>query len=128
MAAGEDNDDRTRATDNVASPRDSARDLPRHSGERSAATGRTPGVGGRRDVMRSEAPEGSKSKSSAPLSPDAQDRHDVLVAAKALMQFPPKDGDPKIYQEWRARVEALLDYTDGGPRPDPTRAPLSTAL
>ena len=38
------------------------------------------------------------------------------------MQFPPKDGDPKIYQEWRACVEALLDYADGGPRPDPTRA------
>ena len=39
------------------------------------------------------------------------------------MQFPPKDGDPKIYQDWRARVEALLDYTDGGPWPDPTQAP-----
>ena len=39
------------------------------------------------------------------------------------MQFPPKDDDPKIYQEWRARVEALLDYADGGPRPDPTWAP-----
>ena len=39
------------------------------------------------------------------------------------MQFPPKDGDPKIYQEWRARVEALLDYADGGPRPNPTQAP-----
>ena len=39
------------------------------------------------------------------------------------MQFPPKDGDPKIYQEWRAHVEALLDYADGGPRPDLTRAP-----
>ena len=39
------------------------------------------------------------------------------------MQFPPKDGDPKIYQEWRARVEGLLNYADGGPRPNPTRAP-----
>ena len=38
------------------------------------------------------------------------------------MQFPPKDSDPKIYQEWRARVEALLDYADDGPRPDPTWA------
>ena len=73
--------------------------------------------------MRSEAPKGSKSKSSAPLSPDVQVRHDTLVAAKALTQFPPNDGDPKIYQAWRARVEALLDYADGGPRPDPTRAP-----
>ena len=44
------------------------------------------------------------------------------------MQFPPNDSDPKIYQAWRARVEALLDYADGGPRPDSTRAPLSTAL
>ena len=68
------------------------------------------------------------SKSSAPLSPDAQARHDALVAAKALMQFPPKDGDPNIYQEWRARMEALFDYADGDPRPDPTRAPLSMTL
>ena len=44
------------------------------------------------------------------------------------MQFPPKDSDPKIYQEWRARVEALLDYADGGPRPDPTRAPQSMVM
>ena len=123
MASGEDNDDRPRATNNMASPRDSARGLPRRSGERSAATGRTPGAEGRRDGMRSEAPEGSKSKSSAPLSPDAQAHHDALVATKALMQFPPKDGNPKIYQEWRARMEALLEYADGGPRPDPTRAP-----
>ena len=79
-------------------PRDSARDHPRRSGERSAATGRMPGAEGGRDRTRSEAPEGSKSKSSAPLSPDAQARHDALVAAKALMQFPPSDGDPKIYQ------------------------------
>ena len=64
--------------------------------------------------MRSENPKGSKSKSSAPLSPDAQARHDALVAAKALMQFPPNDGDPKIYQAWRACMEALLDYADGG--------------
>ena len=42
---------------------------------------------------------------------------------KAKMQFPRKDGDPKIYQEWRAHVEALLDYADGGPRPDPIRSP-----
>ena len=48
--------------------------------------------------MRSEAPEGSKSKSSSPLSPDALAHHDALVATKALMQFPPSDGDPKIYQ------------------------------
>ena len=85
--------------------------------------GKTPGADGRRDGARSEAPEGSKSKSLAPLSPDAQARHDALVAAKALMQFPSNDGGPKIYQAWRARVEALLDYADGGPRPDPTRAP-----
>ena len=123
MASGEDNDGRTHATDNIASPRDSARGLTRRSGEKSATTGRTPGAGGKRDGMRSENPEGSKSRSSAPLSPDAQARHNALVAAKALMQFPPKDGDPKIYQEWRARMEALLDYADGGPRPDRTRAP-----
>ena len=110
MASEENSDDRTRATDNVASLWDSTRGHPRRSGERSAATGKTPGAEGRRDVIRSEAPEGSKSKSSAPLSPDAQARHDALVAAEALMQFPPKDGDPKIYQVWRSRVEALLDY------------------
>ena len=63
MASGEDNDDRTHATDNLASPRDSARGLPWRSGERSAATGKMPGVEGRQDGMRSEAPEGSKSKS-----------------------------------------------------------------
>ena len=79
--------------------------------------GRTPGARGKRDGMRSEDPEGSKSKSSAPLSPDAQARHDALVAAKALMQFPPKDGDPKIYQDWRAPVEALLDYVGDKMRP-----------
>ena len=78
--------------------------------------------------MRSEDPEGSKSKSSALLSPNAQARHDALVVAQALLHIPPKDGDPKIYQERRARVEALLDYADGGPRPDPTRAPLSMVL
>ena len=100
--------------DNVTTPRDSARGHLRRSGERSAATGRTPGAEGGRGGTRSEAPEGSKSKSSTPLSPDAQARHDALVAAKALMQFPPSDGDPKIYQAWRARVEALLDYADGG--------------
>ena len=101
MASGEDNDGRTHATDNMESPRDSARGLPRRSGARSAATGKTPGAEGRRDGMRSEAPEGSKSKSSAPLSLDALARHDALVAAKALMQCPPKDGDPNIYQAWR---------------------------
>ena len=78
--------------------------------------------------MRSQAPEGSKRKSSAPLSPDAQARHDALVVAKALMQFPPKDGDPKIYQEWRARVEALIDYADSGPTPIRLGPPLSTTL
>ena len=98
MASGENNDDRARATDNVTSPRDSARGHPRRSGERSAATGRTPGAEGGRGRMRSKAPEGSKSKSSAPVSPDAQARHDTLVATKALMQFTPRDGDPKIYQ------------------------------
>ena len=123
MASGENNDDRARATDNVTSPWDSARGHPRRSGERSATTGRTPGAKGGRGGTRSEAPEGSKSRSSAPLYPDAQARHDALVAAKALMPFPPSNGDPKIYQAWRARVEALLDYADGGPRPDPTRAP-----
>ena len=97
MACGEDNDDRTRATDNMASPWDSARGLPRRSRERSAATGKTPGAEGGRGGTCSEAPEGSKSKSSAPLSPDAQARHNALVTAKALMQFLPKDGDPKIY-------------------------------
>ena len=101
-------------------PRDSTGGPPRCSGEKSAATGKTPSVGEKRGGMRSEYPRVS---SSAPLSPDAQARHDALVAAKALMQFPPNDGDPKIYQEWRAHVEALLDYADGGPRPDPTRAP-----
>ena len=85
MASGEDNDDRTHATDNVASPRDSATGHPRRSREKSAAMGKTPGAGGKQDGMRFEAPEGSKSKSSAPLSPDTQARHDALVAAKALM-------------------------------------------
>ena len=97
-APEENADDHARATDNVATPQDSARGHPRRSGEKSAATGRTPGADGGRDGARSEAPEGSKSKSSAPLSPDAQARHDALGAAKALMQFPPSDGDPKIYQ------------------------------
>ena len=96
---------------------------PRRSGEKSATMGKTPSVGGKRGGARSEDPQASKSKSSAPLSPDAQTRHDALVTAKPLMQFPPKDGDPKIYQDWRAHVEALVDYSDDGPRPDPTRAP-----
>ena len=107
----------------MASPWDSAKGLPRRSGEKSATTGKMPSARGKRGGVSSEDPEGSKSKSSAPLSPDVQARHDALVAAKALMQFPRKDDDPKIYHEWRARVEALLDYADGGPRPDPTRAP-----
>lgn len=127
-APEENADDRAHTTENVTTPRDSTRGHPRCSGERSAATGRILGTEGGRDGTCSEAPEGSKSKSSAPLSPDALARHDALVAAKALMQFPPSDGDPRIYQAWRARVEALLDYADGGPRPDPTRAPLPATL
>ena len=39
------------------------------------------------------------------------------------MQFPPSTSDPKVYQEWRARMEGLLNFTDGGPRREPTRAP-----
>ena len=38
---------------------------------------------------------------------------------KALMKFPLSTGDPKVYQEWRARVEGLLDFADGGPGCEP---------
>ena len=47
----------------------------------------------------------------------------MTLLSQALMKFPPKERDPNIYQDWSARMEALLDYADGGPRPDPTRAP-----
>ena len=48
-------------------------------------------------------------------SPDAQARHDTLVAARALMQFPPSANDPKVYQAWRERLENLLHYADDRP-------------
>ena len=115
----EGNDDRADGTGGMVSPRDSARGPPRRSGEKSVGTGKAPSVGGRCGEARSNDPQASRSKSSAPLSPDAQERHDALVAAKALMQFLPTYGDPKIYQEWRVRVEALLDFANGGPMPDP---------
>ena len=69
----------------MASPRDSLRGPPRRSGEKSVGTGKKPSVGGKRGKARSDDPPASRSKSSAPLSPDAQARHDALIAAKALM-------------------------------------------
>ena len=49
--------------------------------------------------------------------------HDALVTAKALIQFPPSTDNPKVYQEWRTRVEELLHFADGGPRCEPVHAP-----
>ena len=70
-----------------------------------------------------KGPHGAKSKSYTLLSADAQAHHNALVTAKALMQFPPKTDNPKVYQEWQARVEGLLHFADGGPRYEPTHAP-----
>ena len=73
--------------------------------------------------MTAQGPQGAKSKSAAPQASYAQARHDALIAAKALMQFPPSTSDPKVYQEWRSRMEGLLNFADGGPGCEPTRAP-----
>ena len=94
-------------------PRASFRPPPLPSGEKSV------GNGAAKDQT-ARAAQPSKSKSSTHTPPDAQARHDTLVAAKALMQFPPSNIDPKVYQAWRARVEKLLDYVDGGPMPAAT--------
>ena len=98
----------------------------RSGGEKSVADGasKDPTAKEKSDGTRAgEDPQGAKGKSAAPQASDAQARHDALVAAKALMQFAPSTNDPKVYQEWRARVEGLLDFADGGPRSEPTRAP-----
>ena len=111
--------------DDPAAPGLSSEPPPR-SGEKSVGNGAGKGHDakeGRDHVRASGGPRSFKSKSSTHLPSDTQARHDALVAAKALMQFPPSSGDPKVYQEWRARVEALLDFADGGPEPDVTRTP-----
>ena len=120
---GEGNDDRADGTCGMVSPQDSTRGPPRCSVEKSVGIGKAHSVGASTGEARCNDPQASRSKSSASLSPETQARHDTLVTTKALMQFPPKDGDPKIYQEWSIHVKALLDFTDGRPRPDPTRAP-----
>ena len=98
----------------------------RSGGEKSVANGtiKEPTAEEKSDGARAgDGPQGAKSKSAAPQAFDAQARHDALVAAKPLMQFPPSTSDPKVYQEWRARVEGLLHFADGGPGCEHSRAP-----
>jgi hypothetical protein len=109
----------------AAAPKGATMPPPR-SGEKSVCngTGKEPTAGGGNHGVRpSGDPRASKSKTSAHSPSDVQARHDALVAAKALMQFPPSSGDTKVYQEWRTRVERLLDFADGGPWVEPTQAP-----
>ena len=87
-------------------------------------TNRDPSVGEKSaDARAGKGQQGAKSKSGTFLWDDAQARHDALVTAKALIQFPPNTDNPKVYQEWRSRVEELLHFADGGPRCEPVRAP-----
>ena len=124
---GADGNNRSGEPEGAAAQRNSVRPPPsRSGGEKSVGNsdGKGPTAGEKSDGARAgEGPRGAKSKSSAPLSSGAQARHDALVAAKALMLFPPSTGDTKVYQEWRARVGGLLDFADGGPGCEPTRAP-----
>ena len=69
----------------------------RSGGEKSidGNTGKDPTAGERSDDVRaSKGQQGAKSKSCTLLSADAQARHDALVTAKALIQFPPSTDSP----------------------------------
>ena len=51
-------------------------------------TGKDPSVGGE-GARAGKGQQGTKSKSCTLHSDDAQARHDALITAKALIQFPP---------------------------------------
>ena len=109
----------------VMTPIGSIRSPPR-SGEKSignSASKEHGAGGGNLGVHTNGGPQASKSKPSSRTPSDAQARLDALVEAWALPCFPPSSSDPDIYQGWRAHVETLLDFTDGGPKPGSTRAP-----
>ena len=100
--------------------------LSRSGGEKSVGGNidKDPTAGEKSDSARaSKGQQGARSKSCTLLSADAPARHDALVTAKALMQFPPSTDNPKVYQEWWARLEGLLHFADGGPRCEPAHAP-----
>ena len=107
MASEENSDNRARATDNVTTPWDSARGHPGRSGERSAATGRTPGAEGGRGGTRSEAREGSKRKSSAssPQRPGRGQGSDAVPAQRRRSQDLPslesaRRSSPRLRRRW----------------------------
>ena len=91
MASGEDNDGRTHAADNVASPRDSARGHPRRSGERGAA--RVRGSPDRRKLVRCQ-PLGKGSLGTGGIS--AKETRSNLNKANMVELCPKHD-------IWRAR-------------------------
>ena len=86
----------------------------RSGGEKSVDgnTGKDPTAGESSDGVRaSKGQQGTKSKSCTLLSADAQAPHDALVTAKALMQFPSSTDNPKVYQEWRIRVQKGVHFS-----------------